>query len=319
VRVPFPGVDGATVAARCFPPDRHSADLLPDPIWVFATHGSGADWRYWHIDVPGEPNGGYSFADVFTRRGVGVVAIDILGVGDSTFPADGTLLSLEALARAHAYAVDHVRTAVADGSLIPRMAPVSGARWCGVGHSGGAGVTIVQQATHASFDLIAPLGMPADDFEVLGGHDGVLSEMVINGRGMLEGSRVPRSEAFSRSRARAHLDDVPEHVITAREPQPFPQSFPSMMRRGTLLPYAQRIACPVFLGFGEVDYAGSPFEEPSRYASAGDITVCIQPGSAHQHNTSTGRHELWNTLFNWIWGRTRFRDGRRPDTAPRVP
>jgi hypothetical protein len=89
------------------------------------------------------------------------------------------------------------------------------------------------------------------------------------------------------------------------------------MKRGTLLPYAQRIECPVFVGMGEVDYVGTPFDEPSRYAAARDVTVYVQPGSAHWHNLASTRHELWTALANWLWGRARFRDGRRPDTSPR--
>jgi hypothetical protein len=89
------------------------------------------------------------------------------------------------------------------------------------------------------------------------------------------------------------------------------------MRRGTLLPYAATIDIPVFVAFGEVDYGGSPFEEPARYARARDLTVYIQPGSAHWHNQSTPRRELWTALANWLWGRERFRDGRRPATEPR--
>jgi hypothetical protein len=320
VRVDVPveaaGVAGSSVAVRCFAPEPGAAGRLPDPLWVFATHGSGADWRYWDIWVPGHVSDGYSFAEFFTRRGIGVAAIDVLGVGDSVFPGDGALLTLETLAAAHDQVARELRTRVAAGTLVPGVAPVADALWLGVGHSGGGGTTVVQQSTRESFDFLGVLGMPADDFEVLGGHEGVVSQVVVNERGMLVASPTGE-EGRRRSRARAYLDDVPDLVIDARETRPFPPSWPSLMKRGTLLPYAATITSPVFLGFGEVDYGGSPFEEPDRYRSASDVTVYIQPGSAHQHNSSAARQELWLALYNWLWGRARFRDDRRPDTSPR--
>jgi hypothetical protein len=317
VPVEAAGVAYASVAVRCFAPEPAAAASLPDPLWVFATHGSGADWRYWDIWVEGREDEGYSFAEFFTGRGVGVVAIDVLGIADSPFPADGALLTLETLARAHHQVATEARARLAAGTLLPGLDPVE-ALWCGVGHSGGGGTTVVQQSTCRSFDFLAVLGMPADDFEVLGGHDGVVGAMVRDEHGLLVTSPSATPEERVRARARAHLDDVPEDVIAARPGRPLPPSWPSLMQRGTLLPYARTITCPVFLGFGEVDYGGTPFEEPGRYAQASDVTVYIQPGSAHQHNSSAARRELWTSLFNWLWGRARFRDGLRPDTSPRA-
>jgi hypothetical protein len=309
------GIPGASIAARCFAPEPALAARLPTPLWVFAIPGSGADWHYFDLEFPGREDEGYSWAAYLGARGIGLVAIDNLGIGDSVFPADGSLLTLEVLAEATHHATQQVRAGLLAGTLVPGVAPIDGLYLCGAGHSGGGGMSIVQQGTFRSFDALSVFGMPADDMEIHGGHDGVRSEFGINDRGLLY--RVP-SERFSpAARARGYLDDVPEDVVYARDPLPFPQSFPSVMKRGTLLPYAQQITCPVFVGMGEVDYVGSPFEEPSRYARAEDVTVYVQPGSAHWHFVSSRRHEFWVAHHNWLWSRARFRDGRRPDTAPR--
>lgn len=307
----IPGVQGAQIAVRCFAPDPAAARRLPDSLWVFALPGSSGDWSYFDLEFPGREHEGYSFAAYLAARGVGLVAIDTLGTGDSVFPSDGAALTLELLAFANHQAVTEVRARLAAGTLHPEVEPLGELMLCGVGHSGGGGTSIVQQAEHNSFDLLAVLGMASDDMEIHGGHDGVRAEFSIDANGMLF-----RDSPATAARARGYLNDVPDDVISGRTIRPFPQSYPSVMRRGTLLPYAQKITCPVLVAIGEVDYVGSPFDEPRRYAASSDVTVYIQPGSAHWHFQSTHRHEFWIAVHNWIWSRSRFRDGRRPNTAP---
>lgn len=305
-------VSGASIAGRCFAPDPDAAAQLPTPLWVFAIPGSGADWRYFDLEIAGREHEGYSWAAYLAARGVGLIAIDNLGVGDSRFPAPGSGLTLELLASANHQAVLEVRRRLRDGTLAPSVTPLPSVFLCGTGHSGGGGVGIVQQAQFASFDALAVLGMAADDMEIHGGHDGVVSEFEVTEAGLLF-----REQMAPTAWARGYLEDVPKDVVLGRRILPFPVSFPSMMQRGTLLPYAQRVGCPVFIGMGEVDYVGSPFAEPARYARSPDVTVYVQPGSAHWHFMSSRRHEFWAAHFNWLWGRARFREGRRPVTAPR--
>lgn len=205
-----------------------------------------------------------------------------------------------------------MRERLAAGTLVAGLEPVESLFLCGVGHSGGGSVGIVQQSLFQSFDALSVLGMAADDMEIHGGHDGVVSEFEVTDAGLLHRSTVAQT-----AWARGYLEDVPEDVVLGRAVLPFPPSFPSVMKRGTLLPYASTITCPVFVGMGEVDYVGSPFDEPGRYARSRDVTVYVQPDSAHWHFMSSRRHELWMAHYNWLWARARFREGRRPDTAPR--
>lgn len=306
------GIAGASIAARCFAPEPEPAAHLPPPLWIFAIPGSTADWRYFDLEFPGRESEGYSWADYLTARGVGLVAIDNLGIGDSVFPAHGSRLTLELLADANHQAVTQVRERLAAGTLVAGLESIGSPFLCGVGHSGGGGVSIVQQGTFQSFDALSVLGMAADDMEIHGGHDGVVSEFEVTEAGLLH-----RSSIAPTAWARGYLEDVPEDIVRGRAILPFPPSFPSVMQRGTLLPYAASITCPVFVGMGEVDYVGSPFDEPGRYERSRDVTVYVQPGSAHWHFMSSRRRELWTAHYNWLWSRARFRDGRRPDTAPR--
>ena len=59
----------------------------PDPLAVLCCFAGGTyDKHYWHLVVPGHHE--YSFAEHLTNRGFAVIAIDHLGVGDSTQPRD---------------------------------------------------------------------------------------------------------------------------------------------------------------------------------------------------------------------------------------
>jgi hypothetical protein len=147
-----PGVPGdLDVAATVFlPQDIH--DGLP---LLVAFPGGGYSRRYYAIEkVPG-----YSQAAYHTSQGAVFVAIDHLGVGESSQP-DPFSLSFENLAAANHLAVVHLRTGLQDGSLLHGLTFVPGAV-IGIGQSMGACLLTVQQANHRTFDAVAFLGWSA--------------------------------------------------------------------------------------------------------------------------------------------------------------
>ena len=78
------------------------------------------------------------------------------------------------------------------------------------------------------------------------------------------------------------------------------------MKNGTLAPYARRITCPVFSGFGEVDLAGSPLREQKRFGSS-DTTSYVQFDCYHHVWASPGRLELMAVIYNWVRARATWR------------
>src|ERR1700722_3853647 len=295
---------GAVIGGRCFAPDQEAAARLPGPAWIVAMPGGAASWRYFDMKVPGRAADEYSFAAFMARRGVGTVAIDTLGIGESEFPFAVEHLTLEAIASANHQASLAIRQRLDEGTLAEGGSPGGRVFLCGLGHSGGAGATMIQQSLHRSYDAVALFGMPADDFKMYGDGEATAHDvMKPNDRGLLTmGSRPPAS------RRAGFAPDTPEDVIEAFLGMlPLPPSMTAFTRNGVLAPHAAAITCPVFIGFGEPDLAGSPLKEAGRYSSSPDTTVCVQPGARHNHFAANTRFELMTTLFNWLWSRVRYR------------
>jgi len=294
----------ACVGGRVFAPDPEAAAALPDPIWVVAMPGGAASWRYFDMRVPGYPDDAYSYAAFMAARGVGTVAIDTLGIGESEFPYDVAHLTLEAIAAANDQAGRHVREAVQRGTLVPGLAPAPTPFVVGLGHSGGSGATIVQQSLHATYDAVALFGMPADDFRMYGdGKTTAHDVMRPNERGLLVMDERPVA-----SRLAGFYPDTPAEVAEAFLGMlPVPPSMTAFTRNGTLAQHAKAIDCPVLIGFGEQDLAGSPLLEAGRYANAADSTVYVQPRARHNHFAASTRVEVWTTIYNWAWSRAKYR------------
>ena len=99
-------------------------------------------------------------------------------------------------------------------------------------------------------------------------------------------------------RWRERIDATPPWVIpwlTEQHDGPY-------WRNGSLRPDYERIECPVFLGFGEVDVVSTPRAEARAYPASGHITVTVVPGMAHVHNFASARAELWERLLVWLDG-----------------
>ena len=72
-------LDGAHhVSTWVFPPEGAQG---PVPV-LFCLPGGSYTKAYWHLEVPGRP--GYSFGEHLAAMGMLVIAVDHLGVGDSS-------------------------------------------------------------------------------------------------------------------------------------------------------------------------------------------------------------------------------------------
>ena len=147
------GVGELDLAATLFASD----DVDAQDVQVLICWPGGSYGRdYWDVHVPGRT--GYSFAEHMTAQGFIVITADPLGVGDSGRPEDGTLCTYEALADAAHGAVQVIRAALGDGTLVRNLPPVASPKIIGVGHSIGGGLVAIQQARWGSYDGIAVLG-----------------------------------------------------------------------------------------------------------------------------------------------------------------
>ena len=119
----------------------------------FGFPGGGYGRRY--FDIATKP--GYSQAAFHTDRGAIFVAVDHLGVGDSSSP-DPFTLTYENLAEANHQASAAVLDGLRAGTLLDGVGPVDIAQTVAMGQSMGGCLLTVQQARHSTFDAVAFLG-----------------------------------------------------------------------------------------------------------------------------------------------------------------
>jgi alpha-beta hydrolase superfamily lysophospholipase len=292
---------------------------LEQAAWIFAPEepaharavlvclaGGTYDKHYWHLEVPENP--GYSFADHLAAHGYVVVALDHLGVGDSTDVAGPAGLDL--LARADAEVVRQVRERLSAGTLIDGL-PAGALPVVGVGHSMGACLTTMVQADANCYDAVVLLGYGVEVANVdhaVAADDLATSirenyEMLRSFAGAEEGatswllSRLPLRDNF-------YAADVPDAVIAAddahvsRLPS---QANAEVISSGFVAGYANRIKVPVLLGLGASrDVSPDPHAELANYPASSDLSLYLVEGSAHCHNMAGNRRALWDRIASWV-------------------
>ncbi|MGZ5378790.1 MAG: alpha/beta hydrolase [Mycobacterium sp.] len=292
------------------PPER----LTDSQTVVFALPGGGYSRGYFHMEFPG--HAGYSQAAHHVDRGLIVVAIDHLGVGDST-PEVADLLRIEDIAAANDIAVREISQRLRDGDAVPGYPAVDVGSCVGMGQSMGGGVVVIMAGRHQSFDAVAVLGFSAIHT--------VLPLPRAEDASYAKNFAFSRDDApgtFSVERASATIpdllypffyEDVPPDILEADTAGGYPlrdnapafgsKSIPScvvaMLSPGYISTEAAELTVPVFIGVGERDVAPEPHREPSAYSASSDITLVICDRMAHMHNFATTRAVLWDRLAHW--------------------
>jgi len=278
------GIAGAALAASLYLPD-----AVPDDLELLVClHGGGYRRDYWHPAFQGFS--GYSFAEALTEKGRAVLAVDLLGMGDSSRPEPETLLDRAKIAAANDVAVKLVATGLRDG----RWAKASRLRVTGVGHSIGGMMVITQQAAHRSFARLAVLGW-ANQRMVLGDTDPETLALSIQ-PGYLATPREMMRGLF-------YAADVPLALVAADEAAG--STTPACLGRDALRPgivhgASAAVTCPVFLAHGVVDTSPAPHQEPGYFKGSSDVTLLVLQGSAHCHNFARTRQVLWDRLDAWL-------------------
>jgi pimeloyl-ACP methyl ester carboxylesterase len=273
--------------------------------------GGGYSRGYWDLDWAG----GYSEAEFHAERGWTVVAIDHLGVGDSSLP-DGSLLTIEALSAANDAAVRRIRAGLRDGSLVADLDPIGIDRTIALGQAMGGCLSIVMQANHQTCDALGVLGFSAIHTVLPSPSGGVAVTPVERGRTdakalAARAAEIGGLDVFAWA---FHFEDEDPALVIADTEGGFPfregrvppwgsatvpPAAASMLGAGVVSDEAAMIDVPVFIGVGVRDVCPDPWIEPAAYRGATDITLCIARSMAHMHNFATTRAELWDRIHTW--------------------
>jgi hypothetical protein len=249
---------------------------------VFAFPGGGYTRGYYDIHRP--ELDGPSQAEFHASHGRVVIAVDHIGVGDSTIP-DLDSITFAHLAAANDATVREASRLLVRGQLAAGLPGVRPKLVVGMGQSMGGCIGIVQQARHRSFDALAVLGYSGARMH--------LPEPP-PGRDMLR-------YAF-------HWDEEPDSLVDADlggAPQPWrsptmPSCVPSMAGSGLIVAEAGAVDVPLFLAVGERDVIEDLYTEPDGFRSSDDITLFRLRRAAHMHNFAPTRMVLWRRLEAWI-------------------
>jgi pimeloyl-ACP methyl ester carboxylesterase len=256
---------------------------------LLCLHGGGYRRSYW--DSPYGRAGEYSFARFFTAQNKAVLALDQLGMGDSSKPQPESKLSRAIVAAANADSLRQAVQHLTDGT----WASAAAISVTGVGHSIGGMMIITQAAAHRGMDRVAALGW-ANQPLVLGDTDAATLAGTLIPSGYLPSPRPALRKLF-------YLPDVPPAVVAADEA--LGTETPSCLGRDALTPgivhtAAAQISVPVLIVHGVVDTSPDPWGEVQFFKSTRDVTLSVLGGSAHCHNLAASRREHWSRLNRWI-------------------
>jgi hypothetical protein len=283
------------------------------PTVVVAIPGGTYRRRYWDMHPPGRS--GYSKAEYLAQEGLVFIAIDYLGGGDSTRPADGDFIGLEVQADAAHLALLEAQHRLRERTLVDELGPIPGATFVGIGQSLGGFITMIQQGKYADFPAIGIFG--ASPLLIAGTREqpdwdsmsiDERRQWIIDANARQSGTTggLPMYHGAPRDQFRGifHVPDVDDDLVRYDEEHChtlIPRySGVDGMTPGFAKPFADCITSPVFLAFGQYDVSANPHREPMGYPSSADITVVQIPNMAHMHNFADTRMLLWNRFLAWL-------------------
>ena len=286
------------------------AKLRERPAVLVGLPGGRYSRHYFDLREPG-----YSQAEHHCSRGVVVIAIDHLRVGDSDMP-ELDAATLPACAAANHAVLGVVLDRLQSGSLESDVAPIRPAAIVGAGQSMGGHIALLMQVNHDSFDGLAMLGASVTRTRL---------QSAIPGQDVCFAGKPGLNEISSALRAidlrfAFHWEDVPERFSkvdmdsknglgpipywgSALTPDATAGVFP-----GYFTGAAAQVTAPTLVAMGERDVCQDPLRELAAYMSARDLAQFVVPRMAHMHNFAGTRELLWRRLDAFI-----SQVGGRPD------
>jgi pimeloyl-ACP methyl ester carboxylesterase len=307
LRVPVAGAGAGAVpwevAATVYLPD---AERLADPPSVLSCiPGGGYGRGYFDIGVEG-----YSQAAHHTEKGIVTIALDPIGVGDSSIPLQAET-TLAVVATTTHEAVTKICARLRAGAVRPGYPKVEPAAIIGIGQSMGGFIVVATQAAHRTFDGIAVLGGSMVETR-LPRRQGMPAIVIPAGLSAVEaGAFVTGATDW---RYAFFWEDVPAAIVDAdtrgglplRETAPewgsttVPGFATTLVQRGIVKAEAAAVDVPVLVAMGARDVCQAPIEELAAFSSATDLALLVVPRMAHMHNFAGTRAMMWARIDAFI-------------------
>lgn len=270
--------------------------LAASPALFFCMPGGGMSRGYFDLDAGGgEP---FSFARAMIAAGHVVVAIDPVGVGESSRPEDGFALTSTVTAALNHQAFAAMREMDLGGLALGAMPVI------GVGHSAGGLLAVLQQTTFGDFAALLllcfgsgglPEHFPAEYLAAAARPDFDRARIIDMARHKFGGV------GYMPIRAR------PPETPSARALSGAYSTSPSVigmhaMTPGNVRTEIAQLDCPVFLALGERDMTGPPHLLSGDFEACPDLTTYVAKGAGHHLFLIPEAPALYARIAHWAGG-----------------
>ncbi|HWW77926.1 MAG TPA: alpha/beta fold hydrolase [Pyrinomonadaceae bacterium] len=260
---------------------------------LLAIHGANYNKKYW--DVPVINGHEYSFARYMAERKYAVLAIDQLGAGESTKPADGDSVTLDLTASAIHQVIAQLRSGSNGvGEAFEKVVTVS--------HSLGSINAVYEQGTYHDADAVITTGMGHVP------HQLPVPQELLDFLSQFEYFAVP-----------GELRPVMFYYAPGADPDVIQYDVNNLsdnlargqLTTGILTSFAfdnaalrvGQVTGPVLVQLGEFDGlfpASLAGGEAAYFTGASGVTVQALPGVGHDFNTHFRNHEGWRQMDEWL-------------------
>lgn len=298
LRVPTPGPEGQAWELA-------TTIYLPPPLalasgsnMLVLLPGGGYGRGYFDLPVPGGSQALYH-----AGRGSIVVAVDPLGVGDSSAAEDASAGAATAALNA---AVTFISEGLRGGTLLPGLGPVAFGAAVGAGQSLGGHLLVATQAEYEPFAGIALLGssMVGTRFPLASGGS-TESTSEADFKYVFHWGEVPQVDPTVAQTDLAGLAGVDVAIglpVRHGDASWASRSFPSYVVEliDASAAKAGEVTGFVLVAAGERDVTGPLEEEAATFTSAKGVGTFLLSEAAHMHNFAPSRELLWKQVDRFV-------------------
>jgi pimeloyl-ACP methyl ester carboxylesterase len=299
-------VGAAHLAVDVFIPTGNG--LREPAVAFFCVPGGGLNRGYFDLRVEGDVS--FSFAAQMASRGMITVAIDPLGVGDSSRPEAGFDIVPEVATAAIESVTRYISAELRTGSLAPSLLPaLPNLRCIGVGHSLGGMMTVMQQAQFHSYNAVVlfgfgPIGMPEvlnEEARALANDPPAIRANVVRLARAFHGEPYPEVKPSGRGREifGGGADPGAMHALRRVRDRLLATLSMFVIIPGSSAPEAAQIDVPLLLVVGDRDMCGPPHALPASFPGSSDVTLLCLPNTGHSHFVFASTSALFPRLALW--------------------